>query len=51
MNSKHNPLSPPAGLTALLLAPLAALHAAEATYPSDAVMPLDGLAGEQTTDR
>jgi hypothetical protein len=49
MNSKHNQLPLIAGLAALLLAPLAALYAAEATYPSDAIMPLDRVAGERTT--
>ncbi len=38
-----------AGLATLLLAPLASLHAAETTHPSDAIMPLDRLAGERAT--
>ena len=36
-------------LAALLLAPLAALNAAETTYPSDAGKSLDKLQGERTT--
>jgi hypothetical protein len=49
LNSKHNQLFLLACLAALLLAPLGALCAAEATYPVDATKSLDRLAGERTT--